>query len=376
MTGAEMHIALLEVLTLPGLLELFAKGFFICMLGLFVLHDFSLSAAAVKHRIVLGTLISLALLPLLAWLAPSWNLPILRGSDSPESASLPPGAMIFLWTYVLVVVVLGSRLLLQIVSIGLISVRANNASGAWHQCLDPSIEQRSVTLKLSTEIYGPLTWGALKPTIVLPLSEEQWSHNDRKMILQHEMAHIRRGDWLAMLLARWVCILYWPVPGLRRLLKSLSLSAEQACDDRVLAEGADASDYASLLLKQVRQEQIPATLALAQPAEITVRIHYLVREIVDRSTLDPSRRWLYPVCALLVLPLSTLSLVEKPAAMRLLPLHRIQPMEAPSQSQHALRLSAPILRPSPPGVVQSPPPALPQPALIERAGEKPSIPPP
>lgn len=369
MTGVETTFALQGYLNLPGLTGLLAKGFLICLLGLFILRDFALSAAAVKHRIALGTLHGLALLPVIAWLAPHWHLPLLPKSNSlaPQGDSLWITGL--LWCYVVVTVLLGSRLVLHIARIGRISMRAGRTPDERFSRIADGIVPGHVTLKFSDEVQGPLTWGALKPTIILPMSHQHWTANERAMVLRHEMAHIARGDWLAILLARWASVLYWPVPGVRRLLRELSLSAEQACDDRVLAEGSDAADYADLLLKQARREQVPATLALAQPADIAVRIRYLVREIVDRSTLDPSRRWVYPACALLMLPLSTVSMVEKSVTDHAARFHWAQPWEAPARTADKARPLVPIMRPAPPRKVLSPPPALAEPEFAQPTGE-------
>ena len=109
-------------------------------------------------------------------------------------------------------------------------------------------------------------------------------------------------------------MLYWPVPGLSRILDILSLEAEQACDDEVLESGANAADYAQLLVGQARRETLPTTLALGRPSELSQRVSHILSDRIDHRVTRLSALWFFPACVLLTIPLATFNLVEVSAA--------------------------------------------------------------
>lgn len=107
---------------------------------------------------------------------------------------------------------------------------------------------RSVQLRKSAKALVPLTWGALKPLLLVPDQADQWPEQRRRLVLLHELAHIRRWDWLTQLVAHIACALYWFNPLVWLAARQMRIERERACDDLVLASGARASDYAEELL--------------------------------------------------------------------------------------------------------------------------------
>lgn len=377
MTAYGLYVALLDFISFPGLLQLLGKGWLICLLGLYVFSDLELNAAAARNRVVVGAMVCLAALPVISWVAPVWQLPWLPRERGPAEKGVYTWAGIMVWLYVVVAIGMACRLIVQLMRVAAISMRSQCAPTTWLESLNALPHTGEVNLRVSAEITGAVTWGALRPTVLIPTDSGHWSRSERTLILRHELAHIERGDWITVLLARWVCILYWPLPGLRSLFQRLSLSAEQACDDRVLASGGDATDYANVLVKHVRCERLQATLALAQPSELATRVRYLIAEIVDRSTLDPQRRWVYPLCVLLAYPLAPLTFVVEPGVLHIVPLTRAIAQAAPTPTPATVAVATTaIRRPEPPGTVLPPPPKLNLNEKFQWQGDKPSIPPP
>jgi bla regulator protein BlaR1 len=107
--------------------------------------------------------------------------------------------------------------------------------------------QRSVTLLRSDSVEVPFTCGLIRPAIVLP-EDDSWTDAERRMILCHEFAHIRRRDSLLTLIAESVCAVYWFNPLFLIVRKALRRFQEHACDDAVLLLGERPSAYADLLL--------------------------------------------------------------------------------------------------------------------------------
>lgn len=124
----------------------------------------------------------------------------------------------------------------------------------------------------------PMTWGALRPVVLLPASARQWPEARRREVLTHELAHVSRGDWAARILAALVCALQWFNPLAWMAARRLRDEQELACDDAVLAGGAQPSAYAAHLLEVARSLRSPvfgvtsASVAMARPSQLTGRL--------------------------------------------------------------------------------------------------------
>jgi beta-lactamase regulating signal transducer with metallopeptidase domain/HEAT repeat protein len=131
-------------------------------------------------------------------------------------------------------------------------------------------------LVMSSAIEMPFACSILRPTIVLPASAQAWTDERRRVVLFHELAHIRRRDLLGHTLGRIVCAFYWFHPLVWSAAKNLRAESERACDDLVLSCGARASDYANHLLEivtGVRRHGAPATaLPMANRREFEGRM--------------------------------------------------------------------------------------------------------
>jgi beta-lactamase regulating signal transducer with metallopeptidase domain len=123
--------------------------------------------------------------------------------------------------------------------------------------------RRKVGLREHPQPVVPLTWGILRPVILLPRLARQWSQTMRHAVLLHELAHIQRGDVVAQLIARMACVLHWYHPLAWHALRKMRQEREQACDDAVVQAGEKASDYAEQLVEVARLCVTPGGLSLA-----------------------------------------------------------------------------------------------------------------
>jgi beta-lactamase regulating signal transducer with metallopeptidase domain len=160
---------------------------------------------------------------------------------------------------------------------------------------------RHVEIIGSESVAVPMTWGMLRPVIVIPAIALDWPAEQREMVLLHELAHVRAADWPFKVLARLVCALYWFHPGVWWLAGALDADCEIACDDRVIAAGARRSDYAELLA-MAADRLLPsrAALALANHRGLRARLCSVLDARQDVRPL--ARRWtvLGAACTVLV----------------------------------------------------------------------------
>lgn len=149
----------------------------------------------------------------------------------------------------------------------------------------------SVRLLVASSDTIPITWGVLRPTVLLPASCDGWSEQRKRLVLLHEFAHIKRLDLPWQWLARLACVFYWFHPLAWYALHRLRIEREQACDDCVIRAGEKASDYASELVNIAESYQAPqlaAGLAMAGSSKLEGRVRALFDQ--GRSHLPLGRR--------------------------------------------------------------------------------------
>jgi beta-lactamase regulating signal transducer with metallopeptidase domain len=156
----------------------------------------------------------------------------------------------------------------------------------------------------------PMTWGVIRPRILLPSGAATWPDALLRAVLRHELAHVRRFDYLTQLLARLACAVYWFNPLVWIAARQLRIERELACDDQVLRAGSRASDYAGFLMEialSMRPRPLTslATVAMARPSQLGGRLRAVLDSKRSRGSLNPRIAALFILgAALVVLPIA------------------------------------------------------------------------
>lgn len=109
--------------------------------------------------------------------------------------------------------------------------------------------KRSVTIKCSGSAGGPLTYGFIRPVIMLPDGWKSLSQSDFGLILSHELIHIRRFDSLRKALCALTLCVHWFNPLIWVMWVLYSRDIEYWCDEGVLKRaGSGRENYARLLI--------------------------------------------------------------------------------------------------------------------------------
>lgn len=188
------------------------------------------------------------------------------GTSSGEASSAP--ILLALW-------MIGLALLLGRLGIGL---------AALHRLTGAATPFRGLDVRVSSALMTPVTWGVLRPVILLPAYVLDWPAEKYAAMVRHEQAHIDRQDWLWQTLAGCVTAALWFHPLVWLAAARLRSEAEHSADDHVLADGTGASSYAQQLLDIARRlKQHPPHAAVA----MTRRPRALESRVA--AILDPSR---------------------------------------------------------------------------------------
>ncbi len=173
--------------------------------------------------------------------------------------------------------------------------------GPWHRlCADLA---RSCGLRHGVGLlFGPrpglvATWGWRRPVVMLPASAAGWPAERMRVVLLHELAHARRGDWLLQMAAEALRCVWWFNPLAWVVRARLRRESEHAADDLVLARGVPATTCATHLVELAREARkhrrtwLPAP-AMARPSHLERRLSAMLNARTNRRPMTRlARLW-------------------------------------------------------------------------------------
>ncbi len=121
---------------------------------------------------------------------------------------------------------------------------------------------RQVRVCISEHITSPAVLGVLWPTILVPASMLSGIPADQlRAILTHELAHIRRYDYLVNLIQMFIEILFFFNPAVWWISRQIRIEREACCDQIAVTTTGQTVTYIQTLADWVRKLQpLPATL--------------------------------------------------------------------------------------------------------------------
>jgi len=109
--------------------------------------------------------------------------------------------------------------------------------------------RRKISVKYSDRISAPLTYGVIKPVIVLPKACTNGDFEHLECIIAHEMAHIRCFDVLYKWVIMAVVALYWYNPFIWLMFILSERDIEVSCDIEAIEKcGCGGEIYSGLLI--------------------------------------------------------------------------------------------------------------------------------
>jgi bla regulator protein blaR1 len=109
--------------------------------------------------------------------------------------------------------------------------------------------RKPVQIWLSEWVTSPVTIGFLKPVILVPMAViNQLSTQQMEAVLLHELAHIRRHDYLLNLVINIIRTILYFNPFARAFVSIVESEREKNCDELVLQFQYGGYDYAAALL--------------------------------------------------------------------------------------------------------------------------------
>jgi beta-lactamase regulating signal transducer with metallopeptidase domain len=181
------------------------------------------------------------------------------------------------------------------IRIRLLARNAKPVEGRWKDLIASthSISHLANRVRIleSGETAMPMTWGVLRPTLLVPSRADRWPDWQCRDILLHELAHIDRRDCLTQLVAQTACAVYWFNPLTWIASHRMRVERELACDDRVINAGSRATDYATNLLDVARSLRAPSmtshtAIAMARPSQLSGRLLAVLDKHRNRKSVN------------------------------------------------------------------------------------------
>ncbi|XOV84020.1 MAG: TonB family protein [bacterium] len=172
-----------------------------------------------------------------------------------------------------------------------------------------------IPVRQTSRNSSPMTWGIVRPEILVPAAWSSWSAEKQESALLHELAHINRHDTLLFNVCALICCFFWFHPLVWLTQRRLKVEAERACDDAVIVSGKTDTAYAEHLIEIARGERVGAALAMASPSMLSIRIAAILDNTLHRHPMKTKR--LIPMLLLavaIVLPVGAMDLAENEAA--------------------------------------------------------------
>jgi bla regulator protein blaR1 len=134
--------------------------------------------------------------------------------------------------------------------------------------------KKPVHIWLSGMVTSPVTIGYIKPVILLPLAAiNQLTTPQLEAVLLHELAHIRRYDYMFNLVIRFIQTILYFNPFVKALMKTVEREREKSCDEMVIQFQYDPHGYATALLVLEKTNYLPKPLAVASSGKKTDLLH-------------------------------------------------------------------------------------------------------
>lgn len=166
----------------------------------------------------------------------------------------------------------------------------------------------------------PMTFGFVRPTILLPADSLNWPMERLRAVLLHEGAHVRRGDWAWLIFSKLVATFYWPNPLVLWAMGRMRVESELASDEAVIQAGMDARNYASTLLdlaEALRGQRVEAALPIVDTAPLKSRIAAILANSNGRRPLGRVAAVAILVFGIaVVVPYAAMRIVSGPAVIR------------------------------------------------------------
>jgi len=207
----------------------------------------------------------------------------------PAPAPATPGGVtpdISVAAVILIALATGVMLRLAWLALGLIRLRQITANAAGPTSiaeLFDDLKERigaNAELRITDDVDSPATVGVRRAVVLLPRRALDLPVAVQRAVLAHELIHVRRRDWLSMMVEELICAALWFHPAARVLASRICLARETLVDRETIAHTGDRRAYAEALLAFSNpRPRLVATTPFIRRRHLAQRIALITQEV-------------------------------------------------------------------------------------------------
>ncbi len=152
--------------------------------------------------------------------------------------------------------------------------------------------KRFVDLAISLKIKSPVLTGHIKPIIMFPAGLlSKMSLKELEAVLMHEIAHVKRNDYITNLIFGFVELLFFYHPAVWWISSSLKTEREHACDDLAIQAGVDKLIFAKTITGlsiSHEKERVPGLAFSGKQHKLKHRINRLINSNMKTNSITKS----------------------------------------------------------------------------------------
>ena len=138
-------------------------------------------------------------------------------------------------------------------------------------------------VRLVATLRQPITFGAWRPVVLLPAALQRQPEPVRRAVLVHELWHVRRRDWLWVVIEEAVRALFWFHPVVGWLVTRVQSSREEVVDELTVLTTNSRRTYIEALLLFADEPGVYPATSFARRRHLFRRVLLISKEAVMSS---------------------------------------------------------------------------------------------
>lgn len=145
--------------------------------------------------------------------------------------------------------------------------------------------ETNADVRYSADIAQPATYGVRRPIVLLPLRLRSLNASVRHAVLAHELLHVKRRDWTALMTEELLRAVFWFNPAVWWLVDRVHAAREEVVDAQAIKYTGGRRNYVRALLAFADAPAVAAAPAFAHRRHLFARI----KRLCEESPMSPHR---------------------------------------------------------------------------------------
>jgi len=214
------------------------------------------------------------------------------------------------WLYMAGIMLEASRHIIGWARVAGIRKAAVPPSGKWTRTMSELARKTGIRRKvrLLCSVTAPTAFltGLFRPVVIVPAAMlSQLPAPQVEIILLHELHHLRRLDHVALVLQRFITLVFFYHPAIRAIGQLTDNEREHSCDEHILSSGHPPIEYARVLYELARvMNDRTFSPALAATGKKDHHLQKRISRILNQEIMKSNRKEKGTAVALLGLALA------------------------------------------------------------------------